>query len=198
MHTGLALPASLELLSSAKHLERDDTVRYGLLKHSHHSSQQPSHRSQRWPHRPLSNSKQASPSVSANLKHRTQTARQGGPTGVGRKPGCGTNTHTEPLCPLREPLGLPISRESETTLRNSGGPEGLMFLLLPALLCPREHRDPPGLHGDREHLSLWLTEHKRCLKPESQGSTWDRRLPSSLSSPTPPRRPPPRGQPPAV
>ena len=132
--------------------EREVTFRYGLLKHGHHSSQQPSHGSQRRPHRPLSNSKQASPSVSANLERRTQTARQGGPSGAGRKPGCGTNAH----CPLREPLGLPISRERETTLGNSGGPEGLMFLILPALLCPREHRDPPGLHGDREHPSLWL------------------------------------------
>lgn len=58
---------------------------------------------------------------------------------MGRKPGYTIKAH----CPLREPLGLLTSTESETTLDNSGGPEGLMFLILPALLCPREHRDPP-------------------------------------------------------
>lgn len=125
MHTGLALPASWSFSPRQSIFEREDSFRYGLLKHGHHSSRYPSRRSQRGPHRPLSNSKQASPSVSANLKHRSQTARQAGPTRVGSKAGCATSAH----CPLREALGPLISRESETTLSNSGGPEGLMFLI---------------------------------------------------------------------
>lgn len=75
--------------------------------------------------RPLSKRKQASPSAVANLKHGSQTARQAGPTRVGRKAAWATSAH----CPPREALGLLISRESKTTLDNSGGPEGLMFLI---------------------------------------------------------------------
>ena len=70
-----------------------------------------------------------------------------------------------------------------------------MFLILPALPCPREHRDPPGLHGDREHPSPWLSEHKRCLKPESREALGTDASPRvSLLRPVP-GSPHPRGLP---